>query len=155
MIAADLQKKLYMGIEDGNFQVMGAPPVRGLGTTGGFKIMIEDRGNNGLAALQDQTDNLVRLGNQLENRQPGLTRLMSVFRANTPQLYVDIDRTKCKTMGVALNDVFGTLQIDLGGLYVNDFNQFGPHLAGERPGRRRLSHATRRRGPLAGPKQSR
>ncbi len=87
--------------------------------------MIEDRGNNGLEALQEQTDNLVQLGNQLENRQPGLTRLMSVFRANTPQLYVDIDRTKCKTMGVALNDVFDTLQIDLGGLYVNDFNQFG------------------------------
>ena len=78
-IAAQLQKKLYKGIEDANFLVMGAPPVRGLGTTGGFKIMIEDRGNNGLGALQEQTDNLVQLGNQLENRQPGLTRLMSVF----------------------------------------------------------------------------
>ncbi len=101
--------------------VIGAPPVRGLGATGGFKIMIEDRGNNGLEALQDQTDNMVQLGNQ----QPGLTRLLSVFRANTPQLYVDIDRTKCKTLGVALNEVFDTLQINLGGLYVNDFNQFG------------------------------
>jgi multidrug efflux pump len=120
-IAATLQQRLYKGIEDAAFMVIGAPPVRGLGATGGFKIMIEDRGDNGLEALQDQTDNLVRLGNQ----QPGLTRLLSVFRANTPQLYVDIDRTKCKTMGVALSDVFDTLQIDLGGLYVNDFNQFG------------------------------
>ncbi len=120
-IAATLQKRLYKEIEDAMFMVIGAPPVRGLGATGGFKIMIEDRGNNGLEALQDQTDNLVQLGNQ----QPGLTRLLSVFRANTPQLYVDIDRTKCKTLGVALNDVFDALQIDLGGLYVNDFNQFG------------------------------
>jgi multidrug efflux pump len=119
-LAAVLQQKLYKEIEDANFMIIGAPPIRGLGT-GGFRIMIEDRGNNGLEALQEQTDNLVRLGNQ----QPELTRLLSVFRANAPQLYVDIDRTKCKTMGLALSDVFDTLQIDLGGLYVNDFNQFG------------------------------
>jgi multidrug efflux pump len=119
-IAAILQKRLYKEIEDAAFMVIGAPPIRGLGT-GGFKILIEDRGNNGLDALQEQTDNLARLGNQ----QPELTRLLSVFRANAPQLYVDIDRTKCKTLGVALSDVFDTLQIDLGGLYVNDFNQFG------------------------------
>jgi multidrug efflux pump len=121
VIAASLQKQLIQSIEDAQFTVMGPPPVRGLGTTGGFKIMIQDRGNNGLEALQEQTDNLVRLGNQ----QPGLTRLLSIFRANTPQLYVDIDRTKCKIMGLALNDVFDALQISLGGLYVNDFNQFG------------------------------
>jgi multidrug efflux pump len=119
-IAASIQKQLYNEIEDAAFIVIGAPPIRGLGT-GGFKIMVEDRGNNGLEVLQEQTDNLARLGNQ----QPELTRLLSVFRANAPQLYVDIDRTKCKTLGVALSDVFDTLQIDLGGLYVNDFNQFG------------------------------
>ena len=51
--------------------------------------------------------------------------LQTVFRANAPQLYVDINRTKCKTMGVALSDVFDALQVELGGLYVNDFNQFG------------------------------
>ena len=51
--------------------------------------------------------------------------LTTVFRANTPQLYVDIDRTKCKMIGVPLSDVFDTLQVELGGLYVNDFNQFG------------------------------
>ena len=101
--------------------VFGSPPVRGLGNAGGFKIMIEDRGNEGLETLQEQADDLIRTGNQ----QPGLVGLFTVFRANTPQLYVDIDRTKCKTMGVALNDVFDALQVDLGGLYVNDFNQFG------------------------------
>ena len=120
IIAATLQKRLDKEIEDAVFSVLGAPPIRGLGT-GGFKIMIQDRGNNGLEALQDQTDNLVRIANQ----QPELTRLISIFRANTPQLFVDIDRTKCKTLGVALSDVFDTLQIDMGGLYVNDFNQFG------------------------------
>ena len=83
--------------------------------------MIEDRGNDGLEALQSQTDKLVELGNQ----QPGLMGLISVFRANTPQLYVDVDRTKCKTMGLSLADVFDALQIELGGLYVNDYNQFG------------------------------
>jgi multidrug efflux pump len=120
-IVAKLNKQLYQEIEDAKFVVFGAPPVRGLGSTGGFKIMIEDRGNEGLETLQAQTDNMAQLGNQ----QPGLMGLLSIFRANTPQLYVDIDRTKCKTMGVALSDVFDALQVDLGGLYINDFNQFG------------------------------
>ena len=101
--------------------VFGAPPVRGLGTAGGFSMMIEDRGNNGLEALQAQTDNLIQQGNQT----PGLTGLSTVFRANTPQLYVDVDRTKCKTMDVPLSEVFEALQVNLGGFYVNDFNQFG------------------------------
>ena len=83
--------------------------------------MIEDRGNEGLEMLQQQADELIQTGNQ----QPGLVGLFTVFRANTPQLYIDIDRTKCKMMGVAMNDVFDALQVDLGGLYVNDFNQFG------------------------------
>jgi multidrug efflux pump len=120
-IAKTLRKRLYEEVLEAKVGVFGAPPVRGLGSTGGFKLMIEDRGNDGPVALQEQTDNLVREGSQGR----GLVGLMSIFSANTPQLYVDIDRTKCKTMGVALSDVFDTLQIDLGGLYVNDFNQFG------------------------------
>ncbi|MCY2987582.1 MAG: multidrug efflux RND transporter permease subunit [Planctomycetota bacterium] len=120
-ILRTLRKNLYEGIEEAVVTAFGAPPVRGLGSTGGFKIMLEDRGNDGLEALQSQTDKLVELGNQ----QPGLLGLISVFRANTPQLYVDVDRTKCKTMGLSLADVFDALQIELGGLYVNDYNQFG------------------------------
>jgi multidrug efflux pump len=120
-IAATLRARLYQEVEEAKVAVFGAPPVRGLGSTGGFKIMVEDRGNDGPTVLQEQTDDLVREGNQ----RPGLVGLFSVFSANTPQLYVDIDRTKCKTLGLALSDVFDTLQIDLGGLYVNDFNQFG------------------------------
>jgi len=120
-VAAKLRTRLYGEVPEAKVAVFGAPPVRGLGSTGGFKIMVEDRGNDGPAALQEQTDNLVREGNQ----RPGLVGLFSVFSANTPQLYLDIDRTKCKSLGVALSDVFATLQVELGGLYVNDFNQFG------------------------------
>ena len=71
--------------------------------------------------MQQQTDNLIAKGNQT----PGLVGLFSSFRSNTPQLYVDVNREKCKTLGLALNDVFTTLQVYLGGYYVNDFNKFG------------------------------
>jgi multidrug efflux pump len=121
-IADKLRGKLYQKIQDANIAVFGAPPIRGLGNAGGFKLMIEDRGNEGLPNLQKQTDDLIALGNQGGN---GLVGLFSLFRANTPQLYIDIDRTKCKTMNLAVNDVFDTLQIELGGLYVNDINLFG------------------------------
>jgi multidrug efflux pump len=120
-IAQTLRARLYKEIQEANLAIFGAAPVRGLGNAGGFKLMIEDRGNEGLEMLQRQADELIQTGNQ----QPGLVGLFTVFRANTPQLYVDIDRTKCKIMGVAMNDVFDALQVDLGGLYVNDFNQFG------------------------------
>ncbi|MHB1038097.1 MAG: efflux RND transporter permease subunit [Pirellulales bacterium] len=120
-IANRLRARFNKEIQEAMVLVFGAPPVRGLGTTGGFKIVIEDRGNEGLEALQAQVDDLVQQGNQ----QAGLVGLSTVFRASTPQLYVDIDRTRCKSMGVSLSDVFETLQVELGGLYVNDFNQFG------------------------------
>ena len=83
--------------------------------------MVEATGDVNFDALQAQADNLAAKGNQ----QPGLVGLFNGFRARTPQLYVDIDRTKVKTMGVALTDVFDTLQAYLGGYYVNDFNRFG------------------------------
>jgi len=120
VIAMKLRRAYFLEIQDAMVGVFGAPPVDGLGTAGGFKIMLEDRGGNGLAALQAQTDELVARANQ----QPGLAGVVSMFRANTPQLYVDVDRTKCKTLGVSLSQVFNALQANLGGLYVNDFNQF-------------------------------
>ncbi|RIK67103.1 MAG: hypothetical protein DCC65_07740 [Planctomycetota bacterium] len=121
VIAQQLRGRFYAEIQDAMVAVFGAPAVDGLGTAGGFKLMVEDRGDNGLQVLQEQADNLVDKGNQ----QPGLVGLFSQFRANTPQLFADIDRVKCKTMGVALTDVFNTLQVYLGGYYVNDFNRFG------------------------------
>jgi multidrug efflux pump len=120
-IAARLRAQYYHEIQEAQVAVFGAPPVDGLGNAGGFKIMVEDRGANGLAMLQGQVENLVEKGNRTE----GLLGLFSQFRAHTPQLYVDVDRTKCKMLGVALTDVFNVLQTNLGGSYVNDFNQFG------------------------------
>jgi multidrug efflux pump len=120
-IAAALRRQYGTEVYDAQVTVFGPPPVRGVGRAGGFRLMIEDRGNAGLTTLQGQTDNLVDKGNQ----QPGLVGLFSVFRANSPQLYVDVDRRKTLSMGVSLKDVFDTLQIYLGSLYVNDINLFG------------------------------
>ena len=107
---------------------LGAPPIRGVGRTGGFKFMVEDRGDLGLHdAASSRPTNLVDKGNQLRgpDGRPLLVGLSSVFRANAPQMYVDINREQCMTMGVPLADAFDTLQIYLGSLYVNDFNLFG------------------------------
>ncbi|HEY7307788.1 MAG TPA: multidrug efflux RND transporter permease subunit [Gemmataceae bacterium] len=120
-IAARLQTALQEQIPDGLINVFGAPPIDGLGTAGGFKIIIEDRGDTGLESLQDQAERRIELG----DNTPGLQGLYTSFRANTPWLYLDIDRTQAKTHGVPMNEIFNTLQIYLGSLYVNDFNRFG------------------------------
>jgi multidrug efflux pump len=120
-IAAKLRKQLFVDIEDAQIGVFGAPPVDGIGNAGGFKLIVENLGQGGLDELQNQVDNLVDKG----NHQPGLVGLFAMFRSATPQLFVDVDRTKCKMMDVALSDVFDTLQANLGSYYVNDFNQFG------------------------------
>ncbi len=101
--------------------VFGAPPISGLGTSAGFKLMVEAIGDVDYDALQARADELAAKGNQ----QPGLVGLFNGFRARTPQLYVDIDREKAKSMGVPLTDVFDALQAYLGSYYVNDFNRFG------------------------------
>ncbi|MCK6457202.1 MAG: efflux RND transporter permease subunit [Phycisphaerae bacterium] len=120
-IAADLRRLAWAKIPEAEISVFGAPPVDGLGTAGGFKIMVQDRAGHGLQALAEQTDDLV--GEARDDRS--LAGVFSMFRANVPQIYVDIDRSKCKSMGVALSDVFNTLQTNLGAYYVNDFNRFG------------------------------
>jgi multidrug efflux pump subunit AcrB len=120
-IAARLQSVLQEQIDDGQVQVFGAPPVEGLGTAGGFKIVIEDRGDSGLPALQAAAEDALARGRKTE----GLQDLFTSFRANTPWLFLDIDRTAVKTRGVSMADVFNTLQVNLGSLYVNDFNRFG------------------------------
>ena len=120
-IMKTIRQRLAAEIDEATVGVFGSPPIRGLGSTGGFRIMIEDRGGEGLEAIQAQTDALIEAG----NNQPGLVGLFSVFRANTPRLFVDVDRTKCKSMGLPLSEVFEALQVNMGGLYVNDFNLFG------------------------------
>ncbi len=120
-IAMKLNKLCHSQILDAQIGVFGAPPVDGLGNAGGFKLMIEDRGDSGYAKLAGQADNIAQKGNEIQ----GLTSLFSSFRADTPQMYADIDRTQCKAQGVSLTDVFETLQVLLGSYYVNDFNRFG------------------------------
>ena len=177
-------------VPDASVTIFTPPPVRGLGTTGGFKFIVEDRGDLGLVALQDESTNLIRAGNTLAQYQltrgalaalgkakvpetvleklnplvrqgfathdrelfvaelahyldpaeiksyqnviadksavpAGLTRLLTVYRANSPQLFVDVNRDQCQMLGVPINDVYDALNIYLGSLYVNDFNLFG------------------------------
>ena len=123
-IANRLREDFTKKVQDAYVVVFGAPPIRGLGNAGGFKLMIEDRSNEGLPALEKYTQDIIAAGNEGGGGN-GLIGLFSLFRSNTPQLYIDIDRTKCKTMNLPVNDVFDTLQIELGGLYVNDINLFG------------------------------
>jgi multidrug efflux pump len=120
-ILGRLRARLSIEVPEARVLVFGAPAVRGLGNAGGFKLMVEATGDANYDALQAQADNLAARGSQ----QPGLVGLFNGFRARTPQLYVDVDREKVKTMGVQLTDVFDALQAYLGSYYVNDFNRFG------------------------------
>jgi multidrug efflux pump len=120
-ILGRLRGRVKREVPDARVLVFGAPAVRGLGNAGGFKLMVEATGDVDLNALQTRADALAARGNQ----QPGLVGLFNGFRAGTPQLYAEIDRTKVRTMGVALTDVFDALQAYLGSYYVNDFNRFG------------------------------
>ncbi len=119
-VAAELRKK-FGTMQEAVVAVFGAPPVDGLGNTGGFKMQIQDRGDAGVTALQESVEGVVAGGNS----QPGLIGLFSGFRANQPQIFVDINRTQAKSQGVGLTDVFDTLQTYLGSLYANDFTRFG------------------------------
>src|SRR5262249_23334153 len=119
--AKELREKLSEEIPDGLVTVFGAPPVEGLGTAGGFKIIVEDRNDLGTRTLQQVTLDLVDKG----NKKPGLQGLFASFRADTPWLQLDIDRRSAKMMGVSTAEVFNTLQVYVGSLYVNDFNRFG------------------------------
>jgi multidrug efflux pump len=120
VIAADLRRKLA-GIQEGYVAVFAPPPVNGMGVVGGFKMELQDRGGAGLPALQAASARLMAEA----GKDPRLQGVFSTFRAGTPQLYLDVDRLKAKSMGVPLSDIFDTLQIYLGSLYVNDLNLFG------------------------------
>ncbi len=121
VISAAVKQALDEQIPEALVNVLGAPPIDGLGTAGGFKIVIEDRGDNGLAALQAASHAMVEAGSET----PGLTSLFTSFRADTPWLFLDVDRDAAKSMGVSIAELFNTLQTDFGSLYVNDFNRFG------------------------------
>ncbi len=146
-IMTRLRKRWVEEVPDAVVTVYPSSPIPGLGTAGGFKFIVEDRGDLGLVQLQKRTDALVR---KLQGKDPlndvsadlrshgfietrpdgkdyvrGLNNVATAFRSNTPQLFLDIDRTKCASLGVSLNDVNQTLDMYLGSLYVNSFTDFG------------------------------
>jgi multidrug efflux pump len=120
-ISAALLTKLRSEIPDASIGIFQAPPVDGLGTAGGFKIVVEDRGDLGLDALQDVADGIVIRGQQTAELDGAYTS----FRANTPWLFLDINREQCKMMGVSIDTIGATLQAFLASYYINDFNRFG------------------------------
>jgi multidrug efflux pump len=119
-IAMELNQK-YAGIKEAYIAMFPPPPVQGLGTIGGFKLQIEDRAGLRYTALNDA----VKAFMAEAATTPELAGLFTSYQVNVPQLFADLDRTKARQLGVAVTDVFDTLQIYLGSLYVNDFNRFG------------------------------
>jgi multidrug efflux pump len=111
----------FAQIQDAFIAIFPPPPVQGLGTIGGFKLQIEDRGNFGADELYKQLQNVIAKA----GKRPELAGVFSGFQVNVPQIDVDVDREKAKAAGVALQDVYDTMQMYLGALYINDFNRFG------------------------------
>lgn len=111
----------YAGIQEAYMAIFPPPPVQGLGTIGGFRLQIEDRGNLGYDELYKETMNIITKSQSV----PELAGLFTSYTVNVPQVDAAIDREKAKTHGVAVSDIFDTLQIYLGSLYANDFNRFG------------------------------
>ncbi|HVS34980.1 MAG TPA: efflux RND transporter permease subunit, partial [Gemmataceae bacterium] len=153
-IADRLTQKITKEVPEVRLAIFGPPPVNGLGSGGGFKFIVEDRGENDLKKLQDETEKLVALGNRAAEIDPNgrvlvtadkkgpdgkllppgdgetaappkLKGLMTIFTVKSPQKYFDLNREQCERLGVNPSDVFSTLQIYLGSLYANDFNLFG------------------------------
>ncbi|MHA3771010.1 efflux RND transporter permease subunit [Verrucomicrobiota bacterium sgz303538] len=119
-LLAELRKR-YSAIQEGRVVVLPPPSLRGLGNAGGFRLQVEDLNNAGLAPLQAATQKMI----DALSKEPGFTSLITGFRANVPQYYVDIDREAAKNMGVSLLNINDALQTYLGSVYVNDFNLFG------------------------------
>jgi uncharacterized membrane protein YiaA len=99
----------------------GPPPIFGLGNSGGFEFYVQNRGEGGPQRLAQVMGEFLAAANQ----EPMLAGAQTLWRANVPQLRVDVDREKAKALGVPINDLFDTLSATLGSYYVNDFNRFG------------------------------
>ena len=121
-IAAELNAQ-FSDIQDAYIAIFPPPPVQGLGTIGGFRLQVQDRANLSYDELYVQTQNIINKARQLPELNP--MSVFSSYQVNVPQIDAAIDREKAKTHGVAINDIFDTLQIYLGSLYANDFNRFG------------------------------
>jgi HAE1 family hydrophobic/amphiphilic exporter-1 len=119
-ILANLQRQFF-GIQDAIVYGFPPPAISGLGVSGGFQMQLQDKSGAGLQGLQQMVGEMIADG----NGQSQLTNLNTTFRADVPQLFAEVDRTKAKALGIPLDSVFGTLQAYLGSAYVNDFNKFG------------------------------
>ncbi|HEX7030643.1 MAG TPA: multidrug efflux RND transporter permease subunit [Gammaproteobacteria bacterium] len=124
VMAQQLVGELFMKtahIREGLVLAFNPPPIFGLGTAGGFELYIQDRGGNGSDRLNEVTQQFIARANQ----DPLLMNVATLWRANAPQLHVDVDREKAKVLGVPVDAVFSTLSATLGTYYVNDFNKYG------------------------------
>jgi HAE1 family hydrophobic/amphiphilic exporter-1 len=119
-VLGEVQGSLFQ-IKEAAVFVVAPPPVRGIGTGGGFKLYVEDRRNRGLAALEAATGEMVAGANAI----PGVTRAFSLFNTGTPQIFADIDRVKAEMLGVSPERIFEALEVYLGSAFVNDFNFLG------------------------------
>lgn len=119
-IAGRLNQK-FSTIDEAFIAIFPPPPVRGLGTTGGFKLQIQDRANLGYQVLDDVLKTVVAKA----YGDPALSGVYSNYNVNVPQLYADLDRTRAQQLGMSIDEIFQTMQIYLGSIYVNDFNKFG------------------------------
>ena len=119
-VRAELFRR-FAAIQEAIVFVVPPPPVQGIGNAGGFRMMIEDRAGHGAQALQAAVGTMMRRAGETS----GVSQVFSLFESATPELYLDIDRTKAQMLGIAVPDVFAALQIFIGSVYVNDFNLFG------------------------------
>jgi hydrophobe/amphiphile efflux-1 (HAE1) family protein len=120
-IAAKLEERFNREVPRAIVNIFGAPPIEGLGTAGGFKIIVQDTGDSGLPALQRAADQVVAAADADTRLQGAFTS----FRADTPWVELIVDRTQAKDRGVSIDDIRTTLEANLGSYYINDFNRFG------------------------------
>ena len=138
-IVAKMNARVRAEIPEAFVAVFPPPPVSGIGNAGGYRLFIQDRGNAGLEELQTQAFAMMMKANQT----PGLTNNLTTFRANVPQLWLDVDRVKAKSMNVPLSNIFGTLQTYLGSSLRERPHPLRPQLSRDRAGRFRISPSSR------------
>lgn len=119
-IAQRLQEK-FNAIDEAFIAIFPPPPVQGLGTIGGFKLQIEDRTDQGYEALNATLNEVL----QKAWAAPELTGVFSSYKINVPQIYADLNRERAKQLGLNINEIFASMQVYLGSMYINDFNSFG------------------------------
>jgi len=120
-VARRINALAFAGVPEAQVYAITPPAVPGMGSVGGLELMLEDTLARSPAELASVLNNIVVEGNQV----PGLASVFSTYRANVPQYFIDVDRIKAKNLGVPLNEIFTTLQAQMGSLYINDFNKFG------------------------------